>query len=117
MRRTVCLAPTALALQVDEKRRVERYFVRNRSAGAGSASCAASRRSRSASCMTGAPSSAASMAAAVRGAGGHTARLITFEKDSSGMRRAFRNRSYASRLDMLPGNGVAPQFRKEGAPV
>ena len=43
------------------KRRVERYSVRHRSAGAGSESCAASRRSRSVSCMTGIPLSAASM--------------------------------------------------------
>lgn len=84
-------------LQVDEERRVERYPCRHGSSGAGSASWAASSRSRSASFMTGTQSSAASMAAAVRGAGGHKARLITFEKDSSGVSRAFRNRSYACR--------------------
>ena len=37
------------------------------------------------------------MPAAVRGSGGQMARLITFEKESSGDRRALRNRSYASR--------------------
>ena len=47
--------------------------------------------------MTGNRSNAASMPAAVRGSGGQMARLITFEKESSGDRRALRNRSYASR--------------------
>lgn len=47
--------------------------------------------------MTGTLSSAASKPAAVRGAGGQTARLITFENESPGDRRALRNSSYASR--------------------
>lgn len=47
--------------------------------------------------MIGNRSNAASMPAAVRGSGSQTARLITFEKESSGDRRALRSRSYASR--------------------
>ena len=87
--------PPPLPLQVDQKRGVERYSVRHGFSGAASASCAASRPSSAASLRTGNRSNAASMPAAVRGSGGQMARLITFEKESSGDRRALRNRSYA----------------------